>query len=82
MSRFPRKPPVHIRMIGHLFDRTRGGELRWIALPEIARGLAIPEEAMAQAVELARAKGWVAVDDARPRRVCLTDEGRALASSD
>jgi hypothetical protein len=83
---FPRPPPEQTplpeRIVGHVFKCTAGNQMQWVALPEVARVLSIADERrFAKAVERARIKGWLAIDEARPRRVCLTAVGRSFVEA-
>jgi hypothetical protein len=69
------------RIIAEIEQMTDGRPMRWVALQQVARRLQIRRTFVAEAVRVAIDEGWLTGEGKLQDSVCLTNNGRAMATT-
>ena len=69
------------RIIAEIEQMTDGRPVRWVALQQVARRLQIRRTFVAEAVRVAVDEGWLTGGGEPQDSVCLTNKGRAMATT-
>ena len=69
------------RIIAEIEQMTDGRPMRWVALQQVARRLQIRRTFVAEAVRVAVDEGWLTGGGEPQDSVCLTNIGRAMATT-
>jgi hypothetical protein len=69
------------RIIAEIEQMTDGRPVRWVALQQVARRLQIRRTFVAEAVRVAIDEGWLTGEGKLQDSVCLTNKGRAMATT-